>query len=194
MRSISFICRHDSSVKMSLPLAAEFNRRGWRTVLYIVDAPSAQYSKILAVSNTDDQQVNYVPATSSLMRENFFIQSEAVHIVAEGSLVCDLFVEMKKHPYQEYRPLIISGLIGTLGSSETFFYFQRQMADLIYVGGNFDATRLKAVVARFEDALIDGYPATQQGQLDYMNALYQIMESERIKESIRNKELDMWNY
>ena len=31
---------------------------------------------------------------------------------------------------------------------------------------------------------------------DYIqgNALFQIMESERIRESIRDKELDMWNY
>ncbi len=54
----------------------------------------------------------------------------------------------------------------------------------------FNARRFSAVIVREEN--IYGNRSIS----DYIrgNAMFQIMESERIKESIRNKELDMWNY
>ncbi|MGB2273079.1 MAG: gliding motility protein GldN [Flavicella sp.] len=53
-----------------------------------------------------------------------------------------------------------------------------------------NARRFNSIISREEN--LYGNRAVS----DYIqgNALFQIMESERIRESIRNKELDMWNY
>ena len=54
----------------------------------------------------------------------------------------------------------------------------------------FNARRYSAIIYREENI----YGNRDVSQYVKGNALFQVLESDRIRESIRDKELDMWNY
>lgn len=152
MKNIAFICKHDSSIKLSSYLAKVFFRNGFLVKTYIIDEPSAQNESLIKDYEFPGEII-YVSDYSSFCNSNDILEFDIVHIVTVGNYIVDLLssIHLKLSIRPVKRPLFVTGLIGTLGGAEYHCYMQRQMVDLFYVGGDFDKDRLQLIAKKFGD-------------------------------------------
>ncbi|MCH2107935.1 MAG: hypothetical protein MK135_01280 [Polyangiaceae bacterium] len=151
MKSICFICNHDSSLKMSGFLAKAFRERGYRVHFFIIGTENEQLRRLL-----EEFAIEEVLAFGSL-RDFFLLDRwstyDVLHILALGPVIRDfcaeLYLQLAEKPQR--RPLLITGLIGHLGGDVAHCYMHRQACDLIYAGGPFDEERLRTVASHVGD-------------------------------------------
>lgn len=150
MVKVALICKNDSSLKITSYVANAFNSLGHSTTTFILDVQNKQYNELIKQFDLKGK-VTFVKSHKKFLDSNELLDFDVIHIITFGSYIQQLFSNLGSRNLNRKRPLIVTGLIGTLGGDLYQCYSVRQLADIFYVGGEFDKARLLEAAEKYGD-------------------------------------------